>query len=93
MKSAMEYKLNGKQHLSHIQILVNNIIPGLPELDPHISGQDQLARAVEANVRWSMNQLLQTPEGKQAVREGHKMLVGAVFEINSGRVRFLDMGN
>ena len=93
VKSAMEYKLNGKQHLSHIQILVNNIIPGLPELDPHISGQDQLARAVEANVRWSMNQLLQTAEGKQAVREGHKMLVGAVFEINSGRVRFLDMGN
>lgn len=27
---------------------------------------------------------------KQAVREGHKKLVGAVFEINSGRVRFFN---
>jgi len=36
-----------------------------------------------------MKQLLETPDGKQAAREGRKKLVGAVFEINTGRVRFL----
>jgi hypothetical protein len=36
-----------------------------------------------------MHQLLETPEGEQAAREGRKKLVGAVFEINSGRVRLL----
>src|SRR5262249_28387905 len=90
VKAAIEHKLTGTRHHSRVQILVNSIVPGLSELDPHLSGQDQLARAVEANVRWSMNQLLETPEGKQAAREGHKKLVGAVFEINSGRVRFLN---
>ena len=89
VKAAIESKLNGAKHRSRIQILVNNIVPGLCKLDPHLSSQDQLAWAIEANVRWSMNQLMETPEGKQAAREGRKKLVGAVFEINSGRVRFL----
>lgn len=89
VQAAIEHKLKGAQHHSRIQILVNSIVPGLAELDDHLSGQQQLARAVEANVRWSMKQLLDTPEGKKAAREGQKKLVGAVFEIDSGRVRFL----
>jgi hypothetical protein len=32
---------------------------------------------------------METPEGKRAAREGRKKLVGAIFEINSGRVRLL----
>ena len=48
-----------------------------------------ISRALEANVRWSMHQLMETPEAKQAARDAHKKLVGAIFEINSGRVRFL----
>jgi carbonic anhydrase len=88
VKAAIESKLNGAKQHSRIQILVNNIVPGLSELDPNVSHEQQLAWSVEANVRWSMHQLLETPEGKQAAREGRKKLVGAVFEINSGRVRF-----
>ena len=90
VKAALEHKLKGTQHHSRIQILVNSIVPGLSEHDDdHVSAQQQLARAVEANVRWSMKQLLDTPEGKKAARRGQKKLVGAVFEISSGRVRFL----
>ena len=85
VKAAMESKLKGAKHRSRIQILVNNIIHGLSELGLHLSSQDQLAWAVEANVRWSMHQLMETPEAKQAASEGQKKLVGAVFEINSGR--------
>jgi carbonic anhydrase len=35
------------------------------------------------------NILMETLEGQQAAREGRKKLVGAIYEINSGRVRFL----
>ena len=46
--------------------------------------------AVEANVRWSMHQVLETPEAKARLAEGTKMkLVGGVYELESGRVRFL----
>jgi carbonic anhydrase len=89
-RAAVSHKFKGTRHLSRIQILVKSILPGLAELDSDRSGKDQLERAVEANLRWSMKQLLETPEGKKAAHEGRKRLVGAVFEINSGRVRFLD---
>jgi carbonic anhydrase len=88
-ESRIESKLKGSKHLSRIQSLVDNIVPGLSGLSDSLSSQEQLAQAVEANVRWSMKQLMETPEGKQAAREGQKKLVGAVFEINSGCVRLL----
>lgn len=89
VKAAMESRLNGTKHLFRIQTLVNSIVPGLSGLDSRVPNQDQLSQAVEANVRWSMKQLMKTPEGKQAAREGRKKLVGAVFQISSGRVHFL----
>ena len=89
VQAALKTKLKGAKHASRIQSLVNNIAPGLAELDPDLSSDDQLAWAIEANVRWSMHQLMKTPEAKRAAREGRKKLVGAIFEINSGRVRFL----
>jgi carbonic anhydrase len=55
-------------------------------------GQDLAAlclQAVEANVRWSMRQILETPEGRERQTEGLLKLVGAVTEIETGRVRFL----
>jgi len=36
-----------------------------------------------------MRQLLETPEAKRREREGVLKLVGAVYELKSGRVRFL----
>ncbi len=90
VKAAVESKLNAVEHQSRIQILVNNILPGLPEFDPQAAAQERLAQAVEANVRWSMHQLLETPEGKRAVQEERAKLAGAVYEIASGRVRFLE---
>ena len=88
IKAALEYKLNGVQLLSRIQILVNNIVPGLPDFDEHSSQQERLASAIEANVRWSMHQLLETPEGQDGLKRGAK-LVGAVYDITTGQVRFL----
>jgi carbonic anhydrase len=90
VKAAVESKSKGATNLSRIQVLVNNIVPGLSGLNSSVlSSEDYLTQAIEANVRWSMKQLLETPEGRQAAREGRKKLVGAVFEISSGRVRFL----
>ena len=88
VKAALEYKLNGVQLRSRIQILVNNILPGLPEFDAPSSQEEKLASAIEANVRWSMHQLLETPEGRNGLKMGVK-LVGAVYDITTGQVRFL----
>ena len=89
VKAALESKLYYLQHRSRIQLLVDNILPGLPDLSDTAS-EEQLAVAVEANVRWSMRQLAESPEGRRAMQEDRAKLVGAVYEIASGRVRFLD---
>ena len=89
VKAAVSSKLDAIEHRSRIQILVDNILPGLPEFDPQAPPHEHLAQAVEANVRWSMHQLLETPEAKSAVQEERAKLVGAVYEIASGNVRFL----
>jgi carbonic anhydrase len=84
----MEGKRSGLEHQSRIQALVNNILPGLPDFDPETTPEECFAQAVEANVRWSIHQLLETPEGRRAIEMGAK-LVGALYEIATGRVRFL----
>jgi carbonic anhydrase len=89
VKAALESKLYDVQHRSRIQLLVDNILPGLPDLSDTAS-EEQLAGAVEANVRWSMRQLAESPDGSRAMEEGRAKMVGAVYEIASGRVRFLD---
>jgi carbonic anhydrase len=87
--AALATKNDGIQHLSRIQILVDSILPGLPELDPHLSAPERLKRAVEGNVRWTVRQILNTPETQERVAEGRMKMVGAIYEIESGRVRLL----
>jgi carbonic anhydrase len=84
----LETKLGGKEHRLRIQTLVDNILPGLADVNSHLSDEEQLSTAVEANVRWSIHQILETEEGQSAAKAGAK-LVGAVYEIASGYVRLL----
>jgi carbonic anhydrase len=88
VKAALQTKRDGHGHRSRIQTLVNNILPGLPGVSSQVSLEEQLTAAVEANVRWSIHQILETEEGQIAAKAGAK-LVGAVYEIASGYVRLL----
>lgn len=90
VKAAIETKVHGIRQRSRIEILVEAIMPALADVDSQLPASTQLERAVEANVRLSMRRILETPEGKAALAEGRKRLVGAIYEISSGRVRFLD---
>jgi carbonic anhydrase len=88
--AALQTRDQQATHRSRIQTLVDNILPGLPASDPALSFQQQLSRAVEGNVRWTVKQILETPEGRTRLAEGKLKLVGAIYEIATGRVRFLD---
>ena len=88
--AAIETRLRGTRQLSRIQLLVERILPGLEDLDPQLTPQATLAQAVEANVRWTMRQILETPEGRERQTEGNVKLVGAIYEIETGLVRFLE---
>jgi carbonic anhydrase len=79
----------GARERAGIARLVESIRPGLEGLDETLPPAERLDAAVEANVRWSMQQVLETPEAQARVKEGVLKLVGAVYELETGRVRFL----
>lgn len=88
--AAIETRLRGTREHSRIQLLVECILPALVDLDPQLTPEAMLAQAVEANVRWTMQQILETPEGRERQVEGRVKLVGAIYEIETGLVQFLE---
>ena len=88
--AALDTSIRGTQHRSRIHILVESILPGLGEIDPGLPHEEQMALAVERNVRWSMRQIAESPEGRARIAEGEIRLVGGIYEVGTGRVRVLD---
>jgi carbonic anhydrase len=76
-------------HPERIATLLDTIVPGLEGLDLTRPRPELDHAAVEANVRWSMHQLLATQEGQARLEEDRVKLVGAIYELETGRVRFL----
>ena len=90
VQAALNMKFRNASEPSRIEILLQNILPGLDDIDAHAGPEEQVAQAVEANVRWTMRQIAESPEGRARAAEGVYMVVGAIFEIGTGRVRFLE---
>ena len=88
--ATLEQMLHKTKELEHIESLIQLIKPGLRELDLNLDRAELLKAAVEANVRWSMRQLSTSPEGARALREKRVGLAGGVYDLATGRVRFLD---
>jgi carbonic anhydrase len=90
VSAALNALHQGSVEKSRIQLLVESIKPGLEAIPADTPPEELLRNGVEANVRWSMRQLLDTPEGRQRFAEGPLKLVGGVYELTTGRVRLLD---
>lgn len=89
VQAALAAKFEGKQERSRIQTLLQDIAPGLDGIDPGLEPALQMSRAVEANVRWSMRQVTESPEGRARMGDGLFRVVGAVCDITTGQVRLL----
>jgi carbonic anhydrase len=87
MEQAMEQPA---RELPGIKALIHLIEPGLPKLPATMAMVDRIRQCVEANVRWSMKQFAEVPEVKAALSRQRFQLVGGVYDLQTGRVRFLD---
>ncbi len=90
VRAALAARLRWAREPSRIEALLESILPGLADLDVGLEPEALLQSAVEANVRWTVRQVRETPEARQRETEGVMKLVGAVYELETGRVRFLD---
>lgn len=90
VQAAIASKFHGAEHKSRIELLVDSIVPALDGLDGSQPPDALLHAAVEANVRWTLRTLRETPEVRARGATSGMRLVGAIYELETGRVRFLD---
>ncbi len=90
IQAALATMYQGVQQRSRIQLLVDSILPGLEGLDAALPPAARLARAVEMNVRRTLRAILDSAEGRARQAEGRVKCIGAIYEIGTGRVRFLN---
>lgn len=89
VEAALAAKLRGVRQKSRIEVIIQSMLPGLAGVDPSLPPAEIVRAAVEANVRSSMRRILESPEGG-ALTEGKMKLVGGIYELTTGRVRFLE---
>jgi carbonic anhydrase len=87
--AALDAKFKRAREPERIEALVRMIEPGLKGIDAKLSPERQLSAAVKANVRWSMTQLAEIPEVKKARKDGRFEMIGAVYELETGKVSVL----
>jgi hypothetical protein len=75
---------HGAQEPARIALLLDNILPGLRDLPAELAPDEELRTAVEANVRWSTHQILETPEARARFVEGTMKLVAACTSSKAG---------
>jgi len=90
VQAALRAKFHHQTEHRVIAELLEAVLPGLKGINPAEPADAQWRHAVEANVRWAIRQLAATPAGRAAVSDGRIQLVGAVYELATGRVRFLE---
>jgi carbonic anhydrase len=87
--AALDEKLKKLKEPQQIESLLKLIAPALKDLDSTLPYPAQLDAAIEANVRWSMKQVAEVPGAKPAIQKGSVGLAGAVYDLATGKVRFL----
>jgi len=87
--AALEPEAARRQEAKGIQELLSQILPALKEIDPALSQSERVHRGVELNVRWSMRQLQETPELKDPHDSAPPRIIGAVYDLEAGKVRIL----
>jgi carbonic anhydrase len=90
VQAAISSRFHGVTQKSRIELLLENILPALDDLDRNQSPDALLKAAVEANVRHTVRQILETPEAKANLATSNMLLLGAICDTGSGHVRFLD---
>ena len=91
VKAAIASKFEGVKQKKRMEILLENILPALDGLDPAQPAEALCRAGVEANVRRTVVEILDTPEVQAQLGKTHLRLVGGVYDIESGRVRFLGL--
>ena len=87
--AALGSESDRKHETSDIQTLLERIEPAVDGVPAGLEPAERVHRAVDANVRQSVRLLRQSPTLADRVKQGEIAIVGAVYELDTGKVRWL----
>jgi carbonic anhydrase len=91
---AVTATLEGKPVPGNISLLTKSLQPGIEKIHKEhsdLSKADQLNHAVEELTRYQMIEVIKNSELLQKAKaDGKLQVMGAVYDVETGRVRFLD---
>jgi len=87
--AALDTRLKGDHEPASIADLLKLIDPALKRIKIDAPYATALASAIEANVLWSVEQLAMLPSCKAMLKEEKLALQGAVYDLQTGGVKFL----
>lgn len=87
--AALEPPSQTRSEPPELRDLLDHIRPAIASVDPALSPAGRLAAAVEANARASASKLRQAPYIKRILGTGEVKIVSAVYQLDSGRIKFL----
>jgi len=76
--------------VTELQGLLRQIHPALVDIDPSLPSEQRIHLGVEANVRQSVRQLLDIADREDRPDDERVLVVGAVYELDTGMVRILE---
>ena len=88
--AALGSESDRKRETEDIQTLLERIEPAVKGLPPGLEAPERVHRGVEANVRQSVRALRESPALKSRVEQGEIAIAGAVYELETGKVRWLE---
>ena len=89
VSAAVDARLKKAKEPERIDALLKLIDPALKDLDLKLAYPSLVEAAVEANVRWSLRQLTDLSSVRKALERNKCLFVGAVYDLETGQVRFL----
>lgn len=88
--AALEEHAGKSSQADRIASVIHLMLPAMRGFDPAADLANLMDAAVEANVRWSLKQLMESPAARKALERKRVKFVGAVCETQTGLVRFLE---
>ena len=74
----------------NVRFLLDRIVPAVADMPPIRDAKARMREALVANVLHQKHELLQNPVACEAIETGQIEVVGAIYEIGSGAVDFLE---
>jgi carbonic anhydrase len=90
IKAALALKLHAAEHPEKISLLLEVIMPALENINTALPAPELLVSAVEANVRYTVKRIEESPEGRAHLESTQMRVIGAICDLDTGHVRFLE---